>query len=614
MPPARVVAAAALAALIACSGARRASDSAAPLEESRRALPAGPIIGAAGSHGSHVWRGLPYARPPVGELRWRAPEAAPRWSAPQQALAFGAICPQPASLFGGSSEAEPGTPLGSEDCLTLNLWAPAFAREAIPEAADRLPVMLWIHGGGNVVGSGTFYDGGRLATSQRVIVVTLNYRLGPLGWFRHAALRSGSASAEDSSGNYGTLDLIRALEWLRENAAAFGGDPENVTIFGESAGGRNAMSLLLSPRARGLFQRAISQSGGVDTTPPHEAENAVDHAEAPGARGSSREVLLRLLVADGSAPDRAAAAARADGLSAGEIAQYLRSRTPAQLLEVYATERAEGMPDVPQLFRDGAVIADGDPQEILARPGAAAPVPVMLGSNRDENKLFLAYDENHVRWWFGVFPRRVDAELYDRTASYLARMWKATAVDQPATALRSAGLQSVYAYRFDWDEEPTVFGLVDVGELVGAAHGLEIPFVFGHWDLGPMSGWLFSAKNAEGRDWLSARMMSYWAEFAHTGSPGRGRDGALPEWPVWAAPAQEPRYIVFDTLAGGGLRTDRRTESAQRVVDEIAIDPRLASAEARCSVYRELVYFGRSFGARDYAAREECRAFPLASE
>ncbi len=193
MPPARVVAAAALAALIACSGARRASDSAAPLEESRRALPAGPIIGAAGSHGSHVWRGLPYARPPVGELRWRAPEAAPRWSAPQQALAFGAICPQPASLFGGSSEAEPGTPLGSEDCLTLNLWAPAFAREAIPEAADRLPVMLWIHGGGNTIGSADFYDGGHLAQAHGVVVVATQYRLGPFGWLRHPALH-GRAS------------------------------------------------------------------------------------------------------------------------------------------------------------------------------------------------------------------------------------------------------------------------------------------------------------------------------------------------------------------------------------------------------------------------------------
>jgi hypothetical protein len=141
----------------------------------------------------------------------------------------------------------------------------------------------------------------------------------------------------------------------------------------------------------------------------------------------------------------------------------------------------------------------------------------------------------------------------------------------------------------------------------------EQPFVFGHWDLGPMSDWLFSASNAEGREWLSARMMSYWAEFAQRGSPGRGRDGALPEWPRWQlSGAGESPYLVFDTLAGGGLRIDTRTESAPALVAEIAADPQLASAEARCSIFRELAFFGRAFDERSYAAREECRPFPLA--
>jgi para-nitrobenzyl esterase len=579
---------------------------------SRRALPAGEVVGAAGARGSHVWKGIPYAQPPLGELRWRAPQALPRWSEPREALDFGAICPQLASRFGGEQGIAAGTPVGHEDCLTLNVWAPAFAPEAVPEDSERLPVMLWIHGGGNVVGSGRFYDGGRLAASQRVIVVSVNYRLGPLGWFRHAALRSDGSSAEDRSGNFGTLDLIRALEWLRVNAAAFGGDPGNITVFGESAGGRNVMSLVMSPRARGLFQRAISQSGGIGTTPLADAEHAADAGDAAGHVNSSQEVLLRLLAADASPGDRAGALARAAQMSLPETAALLRGTDPARLIAAYQRERFEGLPAVPQIFRDGVVIPDAEPLELLERPGGAAPVPVLLGSNRDENKLFLAFDRNYVRWWLGLVPRIADPAAYDLTARYLSRMWKATAVDEPASALRSAGHANVFAYRFDWDEEPTVFGLVDVGELVGAAHGFEIPFVFGHWDLGPMSNWLFSDENAEGREWLSERMMSYWAEFAHTGSPGRGRDGALPEWPRWQLSGTgESPSMVFDTLAGGGLRIESRTESSRALIEEIAADPQLASPAERCAVYRELAFFGRSFDARAYAARAECREFPL---
>ena len=160
-------------------------------------------------------------------------------------------------------KAREGTPVGSEDCLYLNIYAPRFTDTDVPKDAARLPVMLWIHGGGNTIGEAGFYNGGNLAAQQRVIVITTNYRLGPFGWFRHAATRNDGANELDRSGNFGTLDLVRALQWIRENAAAFGGDPNNVTIFGESAGGTNVFSLLLSPPARGLFHRAIVESGGM---------------------------------------------------------------------------------------------------------------------------------------------------------------------------------------------------------------------------------------------------------------------------------------------------------------------------------------------------------------
>ena len=239
--------------------------------------------GYTGRYGSHVWLGIPYAEPPVGERRWRAPAPPAAWSGAREALAFGDHCPQIASPFGGVTDAPAGSISGSEDCLYLNVYAPRMEPGAAAQA--KLPVLVWIHGGGNVVGLADFYDGGRLAQSQDVIVVTLNYRLGPLGWFRHAALREGASPAEQS-GNFATLDLVRALEWVRENAASFGGDPGNVTIFGESAGGTNVFTLLLSPLANGLFQRAIVQSGDAGMTAPAQAENFRDD------RGTRRSRLV----------------------------------------------------------------------------------------------------------------------------------------------------------------------------------------------------------------------------------------------------------------------------------------------------------------------------------
>ena len=226
-----------------------------------RHLPAGDVVGSHGRHGGHAWLGLPYAEPPQGELRWRAPQPLLPWTATREALTFGASCPQLASRVGGDDSAEPGALVGDEDCLTLNVYAPAFAPDQVPTGAARLPVMVWIHGGGNTIGAANGYDGSRLATTHPLIVVMVNYRLGALGWFRHAALRAGRDPVE-ASGNFGTLDQLRALAWVRDNAAAFGGDPGNVTIFGESAGGQNVLALLVSPLAGGLFQRAIVQSGG----------------------------------------------------------------------------------------------------------------------------------------------------------------------------------------------------------------------------------------------------------------------------------------------------------------------------------------------------------------
>src|SRR5262249_40568563 len=161
---------------------------------SLRTPPAGPVVGFVGEYGAHAWLGIPFAKPPVGELRWRAPEPLPAWQSTREALAFGSLCTQFASALGGDDSVAVRTPLGSEDCLFLNVYAPAVEAAAVPKGSDRLPVMMWIHGGGNTIGSASFYDGGNLAAREKVVVVTVNYRLGPLGWFHHPALGAGASA------------------------------------------------------------------------------------------------------------------------------------------------------------------------------------------------------------------------------------------------------------------------------------------------------------------------------------------------------------------------------------------------------------------------------------
>ena len=572
-----VLALGALLAACAREGAPRVDPSSA------RSLPAGEVVGFTDRYGSHAWLGLPFAEPPVGELRWRAPRPAARWAGVREALATGNACPQYASVFAGASRDTTGL-IGDEDCLALDVWAPRLEPAEAKQA--HLPVMVWIHGGGNSIGRAGFYQGGNLAETHDVVVVAVQYRLGPLGWLRHAALRTGVGPI-DASGNYGTLDLIRALEWVRENVSAFGGDPGKVTIFGESAGGTNVLSLMLAPDARGLFQRAILQSAGFGTEDARVAENFRDAREG-GHRHSASELLAQLLVNEGKAKDRASAREQLRQTDLVELAAWLRAKSPADLLAGYV-EQSQGMLFFPSVFRDGLVLPRDAPQTALER-GAYHRVPVMLGTNRDENKLFMAFDPDLARWRFGLFPEPLDPERYQAQAEAQARAWKARAVDEPARVMRVVQGPSVYAYRWDWDEEPSLPWLYDGGFVIGASHGLEIPFVFGHWDLGPDTRSLFTALNREGREELARAMMSYWAEFAYSGSPGRGREGDLPEWPAWGVSDDSaPKYALLDTPEGGGIRMASETWTLQEVVAEVLSDPRLAEPRDRCGVLHALV-------------------------
>ncbi|MCP4749450.1 MAG: carboxylesterase family protein, partial [Proteobacteria bacterium] len=571
----------------------------------------GRVVGFLEDNGGHTWLGVPFAKPPVGDLRWKAPLPAENWTETRQALKLGPVCSQIGGLLGRAPKEKFGKPIGSEDCLFVNIWAPGFAPDKIPQGKDRLPVMVWIHGGGNSIGFGG-ENGKVLATKYKVIVATFNYRLGPLGWFVHPSLRGEGTTPEDRSGNYGTLDNVRALTWVRDNIANFGGDPGNVTVFGESAGGTNTMNMMLSPKAKGLFHRAIVQSGGSATIEIAKGEDYKDAAD-PGHTFSSREIINQLLINDGTAADRNAAKSHQDKMSSPEIARYLYGKTPQDILPIYRT-RAAGMLDMPKIFRDGTVLPRNDPMEVIKDAENYNAIPVILGTNRDEYRLFMAQDPKFVDTYFGIYRVIKDETLYKLASHYSSGSWKARGVDEPAGIMREAQGASVYAYRFDWDEEPSLFG-VDMSLLLGAAHGLEIPFVFNEFKASFLGKVMYSEENAPGRIALSDSMSSYWTEFAYTGSPGKGRNGKQIEWKPWDnRSAESEKFIIFDTSKDRGIRMSSDVLTLEKLKEQLLSETGFASQEDHCRAFATL--FGKNdlWNELEYEklGREGCAAYPKA--
>ena len=443
---------------------------------------------------------------------------------------------------GSSADAVPmGELMGQEDCLYLNIYAPATAAND-----GGLPVMMWIHGGSNTWGRAEQYDPSAFAAQENVIIAVVQYRLGPLGWFAHPALRASAESGDDRSVNFGVLDQIAALHWLRDNAAAFGGNSGNITIFGESAGGRNVAALVASRRASGLFHKAIIQSGLFDSVPLVEAERGSDQAAT---------VIAHRLGA--------------------EDAASLRAVATADLFKAYPAGEAF---DPPQLIEDGVVLPRGGIRAALTSPTTFNAVPIITGTNKDETKLWNILNPDLVRWRFGLIPQARDPEFFDLLSSYQSRLWRAVAVDEPAAQMVAGGHRDVWTYRFDWDEGRTYFG-ANFGQLFGAAHGLEIPFVFGQFRfLGDADKYIFTKANANGRAALSKAMMYHWAEFARHGTPGG-------DWPRWSADG--PNLLLLDSPAGGGVRMVSDDETADRVLADLRNDPRLTPGQ-RCKVFFEL--------------------------
>ena len=567
-----------------------------------RTIGQGTLTGVIQENGSYAWLGIPFAEPPVGDLRWKAPRPPKPWQGTFQANQEKSSSVQFVSTLttsAGFEDTDKDGLVGSEDCLYLKVYAPSGT-----SAKDRLPVMYWIHGGGNNSGSMRSYNGVHLAQTQKVLVVTVQYRLGAMGWFFHPALVDENANEEDRSGNWAVLDMIYGLEWVRDNIAQFGGDAGNVTIFGESAGGGDVMALMLSPRARGLFHKAICESGGVGTTPMHMAKNFLDD-DPKGHPYSSNEIINKILIRDGKAKDRKEAKALQLTMSDSAIKELLYAQDSAAFLKLYNPKGERNYPS-PKMFQDGLVQPAVPAFEAFAS-GNYNHVPLIVGTNRDERRIYMYSDPK----WRKIFASTPG--VYTQYAKYASDAWKLRGVDSIARILQTVQAGSVYAYRFDWDEEAVVEG-ADIGVLIGAGHTTEIPFVFGDWDASLVPArFMFPEDGKPYRDALSKSMMSYWAQMAYTGSPGNGRDGKEVEWLPWKTGKGEPKMIIFDTTRDGGIRMSDHEITSESLKREFMADKTFEDQEILCQAYVDAFLRSGLFDQEEYLSLGEngCADYPV---
>ena len=492
---------------------------------------------------------------------------------------------------GGFPLKEYGQVSGSEDCLYLNVWSPECETQVQNE---KLPVMVWIYGGGNAAGSAdlALFDLGYLTRKHNVITVSMNYRVGIMGWFSHRALHDEASTVEDRSGNFGTLDIIESLKWVKENIASFGGDPNNITIFGESAGGINVFSLLVSPLAKGLFHQAIAQSAVLSTCTKGQAENFTGDAE-PGHRNSSAEIINKLILSCGLASSKDHARSRQLAMEAADLRTFLRERTAVELLAVF-DDQVMGMYQHPRPIADGHVLPGLSWHEALADSERFNHVPFIVGSNRDEFKTFMAGDdENYIDLKFGVLPRIRSYSNYQLDARYYSSLWRAAAVDNPVRGMASCSRAPVYAYRFDWDDWPRLPGL-NLPVLIGAGHGMELFFLFGTLRTYSKIKWLVGLKRYRAALDLADSIESYWIQFARTGDPGKGLMGDTPIWQAWDRhSAAGEQFQILDAQSGDGIRSSSVILTVNDLKNMLANDPALDHPEsARARMYSYIFAYG----------------------
>jgi para-nitrobenzyl esterase len=490
------------------------SESADTASSTTVEIDTGVLRGEVSENGMRIFRGIPFAAPPVGELRWAAPEPAARWQGERDATRFGAICPQPPMLAVMTGETFPET---SEDCLFLNVWTEA-------EKGAALPVMVWIHGGGLTMGwsNQIQYEGTELA-KRGVVLVSINYRLGSLGYLAHPALSAESKAG--TSGNYGFLDQVAALEWVKRNIGAFGGDPNNVTIFGESAGGTSVHALVASPLTKGLIHRAISQSAWITETNiaylDKDAPTIVS-GEAQGTAWSKR-------------------VSGKDDVSLAEL-RALDSKTILQ---------KEGQ----QGFQPYITVGDAFMptwSEERFRSGDANRVPLIAGTNTDEGTMFQTFMPIPSREAFEVlvagvygdkgskitelYPSSSPETLKEQMNHFITDTWFLRGTRNMLVGASENG-SPTYQYTFT-RRSP-------VQKAWGAHHAAELSYVFNTL---PAVG--YDKVDAD----LADAMIQYWVQFAKTGDPNV--DG-LAAWPKFDAKAQKYLELGETIAVGEGLGKER---------------------------------------------------------
>jgi para-nitrobenzyl esterase len=408
---------------------------------------------------------------------------------------------------------------------------------------------MWIHGGANYFGYADIYDMEDLARRANMVVVVTQYRLNAFGYFTHPALRV-FVSAAEASGNFGTLDQIKALKWIRDNIAAFGGNPHNVTVGGESAGGHNTTAMIISPLAKGLFHRALMESGGMKS-----------HSVAAIDEIADRTVDIALIM-QGKAKDMDEAKGVRVKMTNAQIAALLRGLSAPDLLRATSGGPGQAAPPLANLIEDGYVI----PGNLLCtiESGNYNKVPIIAGANEFEsgsiNTLLPPLYQGMPNYMAlldvilgkksvdDVLPTQKDKLLWTKARYHMSRFWRASMVDELVRRV-AANQDDVYAYSFNWGEEDVRPGAL--GFIYGACHAIEIPFFQGNADAASMPGmtdWIFKGftkQNLPGRKALTSAMVSYFAQFARTGNPNKAGTG-LPEWKSWSNHAGGPKAIILD--------------------------------------------------------------------
>ncbi len=515
---------------------------------------------------------IPYAQAPVGDLRWKAPRkiTSPLKILPKE----NNFCIQRPSNLGGAD----GNYffVGTEDCLYLDIFTPKEIEN------KNLPVMFWIHGGGNTSGLKDLYDFSKMVSKHNVIVVRINYRLGPFGWFTHPAIQNYQ-KGDDRSSNFGTLDIIMALRWVNENIEKFGGNSNNVTIFGESAGGHNVLSLLASNKAKGLFHKAISMSGYTTSISPLDAYKPLNKSVT--SNYSSERVVKNLI-------DNHKIFKNIKINDNERIRKALLNISSEDFFKLYA-ER-ESYEELPLLTSDGIVVPLIGLKEALSKKEYVNMVPTIAGSNRDEVKLWLASARYFVDLKYSFFgsilgvPKVTlnNEDSFEAFNFYRSSAWKIRGVDTPLKSLSIAGNNELYAYRYDWDDHRKLF-VANFKKLIGAAHATEIPLLTGNMDLVggyPLSDLIYPPSFS--KRYLSKNMMKFWTTFAKTGAPGDSSNLVL--WEPYLSKSDASYYLILDNKKNLSMADDNI--SFKSLTKELSADNRLTKRE-KCVVLLQMFTF-----------------------